>query len=682
MENKSKNSSWLSIEEAAKYIGLGKTVLYGLARDGKIPASKIGKKWTFEKEQLDKWVRSNQPLEYFFTSLDFNIEGNDGLREPQRDAYLRINDFFGEGKNKAIIQIPVGCGKTGLASLLPLGIAKGRVLIIAPNLTIKEGLYEAMDITNRPKCFWRKARVLAPAQMTVGPLACTLDIGNISVAEKAHIVITNIQQLATNIDKWLTQFPDNFFDMIVIDEAHHSAAASWQKAIERFPQAKIIHLTATPFRSDRQEIDGELVYRYPFRSATLKGYIKRLKATYVAPSEIELEFSDNGGKKYSLDEVLKLKEEDWFSRGVALAKPCNQHIVDTSIQKLEELRQTGTRHQLIAVACTINHGKDIRSMYRERGYNAEIIHSDQEEEEQKKVLLDLKNGTLDCIIQVQMLGEGFDHPKLSVAAIFRPFRSLAPYIQFIGRIMRVVVQNDPSHPDNLGHIVTHLGMNLDQRLKEFKQFENDDEAFWQKVIGGEEPEVPRPVREGTTRLTVNDSNIVISGEVVDSLWEEDFTTAEDKHIIEDLRERLKALGLDPSEAEAIVKKSRVSGIKRVSPAEPVPIQPHKEWSEARRRLDEQIKRTATILLNNANLKPAGTEMPYRYTTLNISARNNYIAALLMVNNEVNKKLGKERKDCSTAEFKSAADSLTDILQALVRKIKKVQADYERQKTER
>ena len=78
-------------------------------------------------------------------------------------------------------------------------------------------------------------------------------------------------------------------------------------------------LTATPFRSDRQEIDGELVFRYPFRNATLKGYIKRLKASYVAPSTIELGFTDERGRTYTLDEVLKLKEEDWFSRGVALA---------------------------------------------------------------------------------------------------------------------------------------------------------------------------------------------------------------------------------------------------------------------------------------------------------------------------------------------------------------------------
>jgi hypothetical protein len=103
--------------------------------------------------------------------------------------------------------------------------------------------------------------------------------------------------------------------------------------------------------------------------------IKRLKASYVAPETIELGFTDEGGKVYTLNEVMKLKEETWFSRGVALARVCNQHIVDSSLQKLEELRQSGTQHQLIAVACSINHSREIRSLYRERGYTAEIIHS-------------------------------------------------------------------------------------------------------------------------------------------------------------------------------------------------------------------------------------------------------------------------------------------------------------------
>ena len=669
-------SDWLTLEETAAHLGMGKTVLYALARDGRIPATKLGKKWTFEKAELDKWVRGSRPLDEYFLSLDYKVEENDALRDPQKEGYLKTYEFFREGKNKAILQIPVGCGKTGLASILPFGIATGRVLVIAPNLTIRDGLSDAMDITNRPKCFWRKAGVLSNDQMISGPLACTLDSGNVSVATKAHIVITNIQQLATNVDKWLTQFPDDFFDMIIVDEAHHSAASSWQKVIDRFPKAKIIHLTATPFRSDRQEIDGELVFRYSFRSATLKGYIKRLKASYVAPSEIELSFADERGKIYTLDEVEKLKEEEWFSRGVALATPCNQHIVDSSLTKLEELRLSGTQHQLIAVACSINHAKDIRALYRERGYSADVIHSNQKSDEQERILAELRNGTLDCIIQVQMLGEGFDHQKLSVAAIFRPFRSLAPYIQFVGRIMRVVVQNDPSHPDNAGHIVTHLGMNLDKRLQEFKDFESDDQAFWDKVIGGADPEVPADVREGKARLRAGDQ-VVVHGEIVDSLWEEDFTSTEDQQVVEDLRERMRLFGLDPSQVEEFVKRAKLPAIRKGKASEAFPVQPQREWEEAKKRLYEQGQRLAKLLLNHVELDMNGTEIPYKYKSLKLAGRSNYVCALMMVNAEINERLGKSRDEASTEEFKVLLDSLNDILQALARKLRKVKSDYER-----
>lgn len=670
------DDGWLSLEETATYLGIGKTVLYSLARDGRIPAQKIGKKWIFEKAALDTWVRANEPLNSYFLNLDFKIEDNGNLRDPQREGYLRAYEFFKSGKNNAILQIPVGCGKTGLATLLPLGLAEGRVIVIAPNLTIKEGLYEAMDITNRQKCFWRKAGVLSKEQMISGPLACTLDSGNISVATKSHVVITNVQQLATNVDKWLTQFPDDFFDMIIVDEAHHSTAASWQKVIERFPKAKVALLTATPFRSDRQELNGELVFRYSFRSATLKGYIKRLKASYVAPSTIDLGFSDQNGKTYTLDEVLKLKQEEWFSRGVALARLCNQHIVDSSLEKLEELRQSGTQHQLIAVACSINHAKEIRSLYQERGFSADVIHSKQSAEEQAAILATLRNGTLDCIIQVQMLGEGFDHPKLSVAAIFRPFRSLAPYVQFVGRIMRVVVQNDPTHPDNVGHIVTHLGMNLDERLKEFKEFENDDQAFWNKVIGGEEPEVPPAVQQGTTRLRATEK-VVVHGEIVDSLWEEDFASVEDQQIVEDLRERLKLYGLDASQAEEMIKNAQQPSLRKRPPAEPFLVQPQRELVETRKRINEQAGRLANILLNNVGLSTTGTELTYKYQSLKLTGRNNYISAFMMVNHEINKRLGKDRAQASTEEFRIVLDNLEDLLQLLVRRVKKAIGEYDK-----
>ena len=123
-------SKWINIEEAASYVGLGKTVLYDFAKKGSIPANKVGQKWLFNTDNLDAWIRANKPIEEYFTSTDFNIDENPQLREPQSEAYKSIYDYFKSGKKIAIVQIPVGCGKSGLASIIPFGISKGRVLVI------------------------------------------------------------------------------------------------------------------------------------------------------------------------------------------------------------------------------------------------------------------------------------------------------------------------------------------------------------------------------------------------------------------------------------------------------------------------------------------------------------------------------------------------------------------------
>jgi len=675
--NSNSDKPWLTLDEAAVYLGLGKTVLYKMAREGRIPASKVAQKWAFETAALNAWMRASQPLDAFFLKADANIDGNNALRQPQRDAYARVQDFFAAGKNSALVQIPVGCGKTGVVSVLPFGLSAGRVLVIAPNLQIKKELFDAMDVTNRRKCFWRKTGVLNDNQMALGPIACTLDSGNLSTAEKSHIVITNVQQLATNTEKWLDQFDAGFFDMIIVDEAHHSAAESWRKVIARFKDAKVVLLTATPFRSDRQALEGELVFRYSFRSATLRGYIKRLRASYVAPAEVELAFTDKSGTTYSLDDVLKMKEEEWFSRSIALSPVCNTHIVDSSLAKLEELRQTGTQHQLVAVACHIDHAKTIRSLYRERGFTAEVLHSRMPPEAQEEVLAQLKNGTLDCIVQVQMLGEGFDHPKLSVAAIFRPYRSLAPYIQFVGRIMRVVVQNDPAHPDNIGHIVTHLGMNLDARLKEFKEFERDDQTFWDRVISGEEPELPPEVHAGDTRLRATDAGPVVRGEIVDSLWEEDFTSQEDQQVLDDLKERMELLGLDSAAAEELMAKSKREPMRRSSPAEGFLVLPQRKLAETRRRLNEKSQHLAKILLNHIDVGMKGLDLPYKYTSLGLNGADNFTCALMMVNRAISKRIGKPRSNASTEELETVLGDLDGILEPLSRQLRKVKNDYDR-----
>lgn len=655
-------SKWISIEEAAKYVGLGKTVLYSMSKEGSIPANKVGQKWLFNTDDLDSWIRANKPIEEFFVSTDFNIEENPQIREPQLDAYKSVYEYFHAGNKKAIVQVPVGCGKSGLAAILPFGIAKGRVLVITPNLTITKGMFETLDVTNRQKCFWRQRGVLQDKDMIGGPFTCTLDSGNISVAEKSHIVVTNVHQLSTNTDKWLNKFSENFFDLIIVDEAHHAAAKSWRQVMERFSEARVVNMTATPFRSDKEEIDGELVFRYPFKRATLKGYVKQIQAWYVAPNE--LTFTMKGKTEtYSLEEVMKLKEKDWFSRGVALSDVCNVSIVNNSLQKLEDLRETGTNHQLIAVACSVDHAKTIRSLYSARGYKADVIYSQMDPDAQDDVMRRLRSGELDCIIQVQMLGEGFDHPKLSVAAIFRPFRTLAPYIQFVGRILRVVVQNNPGHPDNYGCIVTHAGMNLDKRLAEFKLFEKDDQKFWDDVIGGKAPEVPRDVESGSRRMR-NAEQVSVNNEIVDSLIGEEFTTADEEDLIRDLEEKLELLGLDPSSAKDIVLKQKKGQLSSRA-AEPFQVQPQHEWEELRRRLQEKVNRSANMLLTRLEIKRTGRKI----VNTGVSAANDFTACIALINKEIKKQYPKKRQDWTIEEFKEVTAGLDDILATLTTRYK-------------
>ncbi len=403
----------------------------------------------------------------------------------------------------------------------------------------------------------------------------------------------------------------------------------------------------------------------------IKGYIKKIQATYVAPEEISFTY-EGSEKGHSLQEVLQLKEEEWFSRGVAMSPVCNKSIVDASLDKLEKLRQSGTHHQLIAVACSVNHARQIRSLYGERGYEAAEIHSKMTPDQQEEVMQKLRSGILDCIIQVQMLGEGFDHPLLSIAAIFRPFRSLPPYVQFVGRIMRVVVQNDPRHPDNYGSIVTHIGLNLDKQLDDFRLIDREDREFFTDIVEGKEPDPPREVLEGRARQRLREP-MVVNNEIVNDFLEEHFIDPDDETLMEEMKGIAESLGFDAQDMMETLKKKQAEKMKAVQAPEKFPVIPQRERIEARRRLQEQVKRTAKILLNRLNLSIPGRELAFQYATGKGITGNNFAAAVQLVNHEVNHLLGietGERNKLKTADYQRANESLEDILNTLTRRITK------------
>jgi len=103
---------------------------------------------------------------------------------------------------------------------------------------------------------------------------------------------------------------------------------------------------------------------------------------------------------------------------VALSPECNRHIAEASIQRCNALRaQTGIQHQIIAAACSVDHARQVREIYEECGYRPPRSTATCPRPRRRPSSTS-PDRQLDCIVQVQMLGEGFDHPRLSVAAYF------------------------------------------------------------------------------------------------------------------------------------------------------------------------------------------------------------------------------------------------------------------------
>lgn len=433
-----------------------------------------------------------------------NILENENLRDPQVYAYSALyNHFIRDKKDThALIVLPTGVGKTGVMGIAPYYISKGKVLMIVPRVAIKNNLIKELDSLS-PDNFWIKRKVFSspeylPAVCEYSPLLSK------DVLDRANIIILNAQKLQIRLDSSILNFlPKDYFDLIIIDEAHHSTAKTWTDAIEHFSDAKVIKLTGTPFRTDGQTIEGELVYNYKLALAMAKNFIKSLENIYYIPDELYLTLDDNDNEKYTVQQIydLGLKDEDWVARSVAYSIDCSEKVVIKSIELLKQKRNVSDiPHKIIAVACSIKHANQIKAIYESKGLKVAIVHSALEDKEKDKAFSDIDNHRVDVVVNVAMLGEGYDHPYLSIAAIFRPFKAELPYIQFIGRILRYIHDDNAMPIDNIGHIISHKNLELDDLWKKYKK-EIDESEIIKRLI--------------------QDLNI-------DDLWED-----EDKNVIED-----------------------------------------------------------------------------------------------------------------------------------------------------
>lgn len=141
-------------------------------------------------------------LNYFIESIP-KIENNPELREPQVLAYQKLVEHFVVDKSRehAIVVLPTGVGKTGLMGILPFGISFGRVLIVTPQLVIKDAVLDSLD-PEHPKNFWLTRNVFDDYNDL--PSVIEYDSKTSMWAlEQSNIVILNVQKLQERLDSSL-----------------------------------------------------------------------------------------------------------------------------------------------------------------------------------------------------------------------------------------------------------------------------------------------------------------------------------------------------------------------------------------------------------------------------------------------------------------------------------------------
>lgn len=403
-------------------------------------------------------------MSYFFDTA-VNIEGNTKLRAPQIEAYIKIKDFFSDEENKeALVVLPTGTGKSGLISIAPFGVAHKKVLIITPGLITKDSIRKTQEVL--ADNFWVNFDIVFSSKDIPIVNEYSADLSDEHLLS-SHIVYSNIQKVTSTRDNALiNRVPSDFFDLIIIDEAHHAPAQSWRDTLHYFSNAKILHVTGTPYRGDNQEIPGVRIHETPLSEVMRDKYVKWLRKETVNAHELFFSTPEQPGVKLSKEQILMLKDKEWIEKSIALSKECSLDVIDHSIIKLHELKEASPTvpHKILAVGCSIAHAEDLLTWYKDRGMDSVIVHSEMEQSELNEALLKVEHHQCDVVISVNMLMEGYDHKYLTVLAIFRPYRSLNAFAQVVGRILRAIPESEITHfeIDNNGIVIFHeeIGLNV------------------------------------------------------------------------------------------------------------------------------------------------------------------------------------------------------------------------------
>lgn len=211
------------------------------------------------------------------------------------------------------------------------------------------------------------------------------------------------------------------FDLIIIDEAHHALANSYRQIISQYPEAKILGVTATPCRTNGDGFEkdfDDLVCGPTVGTLIQDGYLVAPKL-YASPLRVDLSKVKMTGGDYNDAALADMLDK--------------QHLVGGIVQ---EWQKHAAEKRTVVFAINIEHSKHIVEAYRAAGYRAEHVSGSTPGEERDRTLRAFGRGEIQILSNVGIVTEGFDVPAIECVQLCRPTKSLALYLQMVGRGLR------------------------------------------------------------------------------------------------------------------------------------------------------------------------------------------------------------------------------------------------------
>ena len=318
------------------------------------------------------------------------------LRKYQQEA---VNAIFKEWNDKSRILLvqATGTGKTIVFSSVAKQVSDngGRVLILAHRDELisqaQEKIYQAQKI----------------------------EVG----IEKAQyhsndesVIVGSVQTLGNR--KRLDSFPNNYFTHIVIDEAHHATASQYQTILQHFSKAKVLGVTATPYRGDKEDLseifDG-IAYEYTLIQAIKEKYLAPITVKQI-PVQLDLTKVHSSYGDYKVNELGDILQPYLEEIAAIMAEECKN-------------RKTVVFLPLISTS------QEFAELLRENGLNAVEINGNTPD--RKEILQEFNDGGIDVLCNSMLLTEGWDCPSVDCIVNLRPTRSETLHTQIIGRGTRI-----------------------------------------------------------------------------------------------------------------------------------------------------------------------------------------------------------------------------------------------------